>query len=82
MQEILGSAVAGKADCLVTACTMYQLNLEIRNTHKARIPIFHFSEILALALGADDYEEWFVRTGGSATVDLENDQGGLRICSE
>ena len=61
VQEIIGSAVAAKADCLVTACAMCQLNLEIRNTNKAKIPIFHFSEILALALGADDYEEWFVR---------------------
>ena len=61
VQEIIGSAAAAKADCLVTACAMCQLNLEIRNTSKSKIPIFHFSEILALALGADDYEEWFVR---------------------
>ncbi|MFZ5448906.1 MAG: CoB--CoM heterodisulfide reductase iron-sulfur subunit B family protein [Thermodesulfobacteriota bacterium] len=61
VQEIIGSAVATKADCLVTACAMCQLNLEIRNTSQAKIPIFHFSEILALALGANDYEEWFVR---------------------
>ena len=61
VQEIIGSAAAAKADCLVTACAMCQLNLEIRNTNRAKIPIFHFSEILALALGADDYEEWFVR---------------------
>jgi heterodisulfide reductase subunit B len=61
VQEIIGSAAAAQADCLVTACAMCQLNLEIRNTGRAKIPIFHFSEILALALGADDYEEWFVR---------------------
>jgi heterodisulfide reductase subunit B len=61
VHEIIQSAAAAKADCLVTACAMCQLNLEIRNTNKAKIPIFHFSEILALALGAEDYEEWFVR---------------------
>ena len=61
VQEIIGSAAASKADCLVTACAMCQLNLEMRNTSKTKIPILHFSEILALALGADDYEEWFVR---------------------
>jgi len=61
VQEILASAKAAKADCLVTACAMCQLNLEIRNTNGAKIPIFHFSEILALALGAEDYEKWFVR---------------------
>jgi heterodisulfide reductase subunit B len=61
VQEILTSAEKAQADCLVTACAMCQLNLEIRNTGRAKIPIFHFSEILALALGADDYEEWFIR---------------------
>ena len=59
--EIIQSAVDAKADCLITACAMCQLNLEIRNQSKTKIPIFHFSEILALALGAEDYEEWFVR---------------------
>jgi heterodisulfide reductase subunit B len=61
VNEIIESAVAAKANCLVTACAMCQLNLEIRCTTKTRLPIFHFSEILALALGADDYETWFVR---------------------
>jgi heterodisulfide reductase subunit B2 len=58
---IIDSAAAAGADCLITACAMCQLNLEIRRTGKTRIPIFHFSEILALALGAEDYEKWFVR---------------------
>jgi len=53
--------VAAKADCLVTACAMCQLNLEIRATTKTRLPVFHFSEVLALALGAEDYEDWFAR---------------------
>jgi len=61
VNEIIDSAVASKANCLVTTCAMCQLNLEIRCTATTRLPIFHFSEILALALGAEDYEEWFVR---------------------
>jgi heterodisulfide reductase subunit B len=61
VNEIIDSAAAAKANCLVTACAMCQLNLEIRCTAKTRLPIFHFSEILALALGAKDYETWFVR---------------------
>jgi heterodisulfide reductase subunit B len=61
VEEIIRSAAAAKADCLITACAMCQLNLEIRNPGKTKLPILHFSEILALALGADDYEEWFVR---------------------
>jgi len=61
VNEIVGSAVAVGAHCLVTACAMCQLNLEIRCTAEPKIPIFHFSEILALALGATDYEDWFAR---------------------
>jgi heterodisulfide reductase subunit B len=61
VNEILASAVAVGAECLVTSCAMCQLNLEIRCTWEPRLPIFHFSEILALALGAEDYEGWFSR---------------------
>jgi heterodisulfide reductase subunit B2 len=61
VNEIIASAVAAGAECLVTACAMCQLNLEVRSTWDPQIPIFHFSEILALALGAQDYEGWFTR---------------------
>jgi heterodisulfide reductase subunit B len=61
VNEILASAVAVGAECLVTSCAMCQLNLEIRCTWEPRLPVFHFSEILALALGAQDYEGWFTR---------------------
>lgn len=61
VNEILASAVAVGAECLVTSCAMCQLNLEIRCTWEPRLPVFHFSEILALALGAEDYEGWFSR---------------------
>ena len=61
VNEIIASGVAAGAECLVTACAMCQLNLEIRSTWEPQLPIFHFSEILALALGAEDYEGWFSR---------------------
>jgi heterodisulfide reductase subunit B2 len=61
VNEIMESAVATGAECLVTSCAMCQLNLEIRCTWEPKLPIFHFSEILALALGAKDYEGWFNR---------------------
>ena len=61
VNEIMDSAVATGAECLVTSCAMCQLNLEVRCTWEPRLPIFHFSEILALALGAKDYEGWFTR---------------------
>jgi len=61
VNQIIASALASGADCLVTVCALCQLNLEMRTTLEPRLPIFHFSEILALALGAADYEDWFSR---------------------
>lgn len=61
VNEVMERAVAGGAECLVTSCAMCQLNLEMRCTLKDRLPIFHFSEILALAFGAREYEGWFSR---------------------
>jgi heterodisulfide reductase subunit B len=58
---IMSSAVIAEAECLVTVCAMCQLNLEIRCTLEQRLPVFHFSEVLAMALGAKDYHSWFVR---------------------
>jgi heterodisulfide reductase subunit B2 len=61
VNEIVASAEAVGAECLVTSCAMCQLNLELRCTWEFKLPIFHFSEILALALGAQDYDTWFSR---------------------
>ena len=61
VDQIHHSARAVGADCLVTICAMCQLNLEIRGSLEKKVPVFHFSEILALALGARDYEDWFIR---------------------
>ncbi|MEW6266173.1 MAG: heterodisulfide reductase-related iron-sulfur binding cluster [Thermodesulfobacteriota bacterium] len=58
---IMQSALDVGADCLVTACAMCQLNLEIRCTLDRMIPTLHFSELIALVLGAQDYEGWFNR---------------------
>ena len=54
VDEIIESAVAAKADLMVTACAMCQPNPEIRGTAKTRLPVFHFSEVLVLALGAEE----------------------------
>jgi len=57
---IIEGAQAVGADCLITACATCQLNLENRCTLEKKLPVFHFSEILALALG-QEYEGWFSR---------------------
>jgi len=61
--EILTDAINSGADCIVTACAMCQMNLEIRCTSRLRIPIMHFSEVLALGmgLGKNEYTGWFSR---------------------
>lgn len=61
INEMMTSAVGVGADCLVTACAMCQLNLELRCTIKTPLPVFHFSELLALALGIKSRKEWFDR---------------------
>ena len=61
VNEIIGGAVKAGAECIITACAMCQLNLEIRCTLKDRIPTLHFSEILALAFGAKGARSWFKR---------------------
>jgi len=57
---VRGANDAG-AECIVTACAMCHLNLEIRCSLKQRVPILHFSEVLSLALGTGGYKDWFSR---------------------
>ncbi len=57
----IASAVAAGAHCVITACAICQLNLEVCGTMRIKIPVLHFSKILALALKADDHENWFSR---------------------
>jgi len=58
VNTIIEGAQAVGADCIITACATCQLNLEDRCTLEKKLPVFHFSEILALALG-QEYEGWF-----------------------
>jgi heterodisulfide reductase subunit B len=61
VDQIMDSAIKAGAECLVTACAMCHLNLEIRCSRKEQIPTFHFSELLCIAFGVDDHEKWFKR---------------------
>lgn len=59
---IVQSGLDSGAECLVTACAMCQLNLEIRCDLKKQLPVLHFSEILTLALGkGENTDQWFKR---------------------
>ncbi len=64
VNEIIQGALGAGADCIVTACAMCHMNLEVRSTLKKPIPVLHFSEILSLALGLggkDEHKGWFAR---------------------
>ncbi len=61
VNEIIFKAMEAGAECLVTACSMCHLNLEIRCTLENPIPVLHFSELLSLALESGDQEKWFPR---------------------
>ncbi|MCB2189293.1 MAG: heterodisulfide reductase subunit B [Deltaproteobacteria bacterium] len=58
---ILQAARNRRADCLVTVCAMCQMNLEMRTTLTDPPPTLHLSELLALALGAQEGEGWFAK---------------------
>ena len=61
VNELIRGAVKAGAECIITACAMCQLNLEIRCTSEEKVPTLHFSEILALAFGAKGSRKWFKR---------------------
>ena len=61
VNEIVFKAMEAGAECLVTACSMCHLNLEIRCTVENPIPVLHFSELLSMALGEEDHKRWFPR---------------------
>ncbi len=61
VDEIISKAMEAGAECLVTACSMCHLNLEIRCSLENSIPVLHFSELLSVALGAKDQKKWFPR---------------------
>jgi heterodisulfide reductase subunit B len=61
INRIITEAIDSKADCIVTACSMCHLNLEIRCDLDKKIPIVHLSEMISIALGSKSYKKWFAR---------------------
>lgn len=61
VDEIMRSAQAGGADCIVTACPLCETNLEIYQSDAKRrfdgtydIPIYYFTELLETAFGGEN----------------------------
>ena len=61
INKMFKNAMDSNAQCIVTACSMCHLTLEMRSNIKNRIPVFHFSEILALSFGKNSHLNWFNR---------------------
>jgi heterodisulfide reductase subunit B len=47
------------AEAIVTACPLCQMNLEMRQAHRPRVPIFYFTELMGLAFGLPQVEAWW-----------------------
>ncbi len=63
--KIAEGAVEAGADCMVSACGMCEINLDTRQTAKEKVPVFYFTELMALAMGLPKVEKWL----GKHTVD-------------
>lgn len=61
VNQIVQNAMASGAECMVTACAICHLNLEIRCTLKQKVLIFHFLEILSLVFQIQPKTGWFFR---------------------
>jgi len=61
VNKIIQGATDAGADCIVTACAMCHLNLEVRCDIKNPVPTLHLSELLSLALGCGEHTSWFAR---------------------
>jgi heterodisulfide reductase subunit B len=59
VSKIVAHAAEAGADALVTACPLCQINLEIRQTEKIKMPAFYFTELLGLAFGLKETNRWW-----------------------
>ncbi|MCP4747502.1 MAG: hypothetical protein GY874_15370 [Desulfobacteraceae bacterium] len=59
VNSIMNDAAQWGAECLVTACAMCHLNLEIRCNPDTSMPIFHFAELLAVVIDETNSNGFF-----------------------
>jgi heterodisulfide reductase subunit B len=57
--DIMDKTIAAGAECVVTACAMCQLNLELTSPAEKRLPVFSVVERLAYGMGSMDWSHWF-----------------------
>lgn len=57
--KLMRMAREADANCLVTACPLCMANLDMRPSEELMLPIFYFTELIALAMGLEGPEKWF-----------------------
>lgn len=56
--KIVAGAIEAGADCIASACGICQINLDTRQAVEKKVPIFYFTELMALAFGLPGVEKW------------------------
>jgi heterodisulfide reductase subunit B len=59
VSKIMSMAREAGANCVVTACPVCMANLDMRASDNVRLPVFYFTELVALALGLQGPDTWF-----------------------
>ena len=59
VNKIMTMAREAGANCVVTACPVCMANLDMRAGDNVRLPVFYFTELIALALGLQGPDTWF-----------------------
>ena len=59
VNKLMTMAREAEANCLVAACPICMANLDMRASENVRLPVFYFTELIALALGLAGSENWF-----------------------
>jgi heterodisulfide reductase subunit B len=59
VNKIMTMAREAGANCVVTACPVCMANLDMRASADVRLPVFYFTELIALALELPGPEAWF-----------------------
>jgi heterodisulfide reductase subunit B len=57
--KLMSAAREAGANCVVTACPLCMANLDMRPSSGLKLPVFYFTELIALAMGLDGSKETF-----------------------
>lgn len=59
VDKLLAAAKEASANCVVVACPVCMANLDMRASKRLRLPVFYFTELLALSFGLSEANEWW-----------------------